>query len=62
MGVCDVGITAKGRSAFERGWPMLCRMLLQTFDGVEEDEYRSFLGTLHKVLCNIRRRPHLIGD
>jgi MarR family transcriptional regulator for hemolysin len=55
MRVRDVSITAKGRSAFEKVWPMLYRMLLQMFDGLEEDEYRNFLGTLHKVLRNIRK-------
>jgi MarR family transcriptional regulator for hemolysin len=34
---------------------MLHRRLLQMFDGVEEDECRNFLGTLHKVLRNIRK-------
>jgi DNA-binding MarR family transcriptional regulator len=33
MRVRDVSITAKGRSAFEKIWPMLHRMLLQMFDG-----------------------------
>ena len=55
MRVRDVSITAKGRAAFEKVRPMLYRMLLQMFDGVEEDEYRNFLGTLHKVLRNIRK-------
>ena len=55
MRVRDVSITAKGRSAFEKVWPMLHRGLLQMFEGVEEDEYRNFLSTLHKVLRNIRK-------
>jgi MarR family transcriptional regulator, transcriptional regulator for hemolysin len=55
MRVRDVSITAKGRAAFEKVWPILYRMLLQMFDGVEEDEYRNFLGTLGKVLRNIRK-------
>jgi DNA-binding MarR family transcriptional regulator len=55
MRVRDVSMTARGRSAFEKVWPMLHRMLLPMFDGVEEDEYRSFLRTLHKVLRNIRK-------
>jgi DNA-binding MarR family transcriptional regulator len=55
MRVRDVSITAKGRSTFEKIWPMLHRMLLQMFEGVEEDEYRNFLGTLHKILRNIRK-------
>jgi MarR family transcriptional regulator, transcriptional regulator for hemolysin len=55
MRVRDVSITVKGRSAFEKVWPMLHRMLLQMFDNVAEDEYRNFLGTLQKVLRNIRK-------
>ena len=55
MRVRDVSITVKGRSAFEKVWPMLHRMLLQMFDDVAEDEYRNFLGTLQKVLRNIRK-------
>ena len=55
MRVREVSITVKGRSAFDKVWPVLYRGLLQMFDGVEEDEYRNFLGTLHKVLRNIRK-------
>jgi DNA-binding MarR family transcriptional regulator len=55
MRVRNVSITTKGRSAFEKVWPILHRMQLQMFDGVEEEEYRNFLGTLHKVLRNIRK-------
>jgi len=55
MRVRDVSITAKGRAAFDKVWPILYRGLLQMFDGVEEDEYRNFLGTLHKMLRNIRK-------
>ena len=55
MRVREVSITAKGRSAFDKVWPVLYRGLLQMFEGVEEDEYRNFLGTLHKVLRNVRK-------
>ena len=55
MRVRDVSITAKGRAAFDKVWPKMYRGLLRMFDGVEEDEYRIFLGTLHKVLRNIRK-------
>lgn len=55
MRVRDVSITVKGRSAFDKVWPKMYGGLLQMFDGVEEDEYRIFLGTLHKVLRNIRK-------
>ncbi|MBV9559117.1 MAG: MarR family transcriptional regulator [Bradyrhizobium sp.] len=55
MRVRDVSITPKGRSAFEKVWPTMYHMLLQMFDGIEEDEYRNFLGTLQKVLRNVRK-------
>ena len=55
MRVREVSITAKGRAAFDKVWPVLYRGLLQMFDGVEEDEYRNFRGTLHKILRNIRK-------
>jgi DNA-binding MarR family transcriptional regulator len=55
MRVRDVSITAKGRAAFDKVWPTMYRMLLHMFDGIEEDEYRAFLGTLQKVLRNIRK-------
>jgi len=57
MRVRDVSITAKGRSAFEKVWPMLYRMLLQMFDGVEEEEYRAFTATLLKILRNVAKLP-----
>ena len=55
MRVRDVSITAKGRAAFDKVWPKMYRGLLRMFDGVEEDEYRVFLGTLRKLLRNIRK-------
>jgi MarR family transcriptional regulator, transcriptional regulator for hemolysin len=55
MRVRDVSITARGRAAFDKVWSTMYRGLQRMFDGVEEDEYRIFLGTLHKVLRNIRK-------
>ena len=55
MRVREVSITARGRSAFDKVWPKMYGGLLRMFDGVEEDEYRIFLGTLHKILRNIRK-------
>jgi MarR family transcriptional regulator, transcriptional regulator for hemolysin len=55
MRVREVSITAKGRAAFDKIWPTMYGQLLQMFDGVDEDEYRTFLGTLQKVLQNIRK-------
>ncbi|MBZ5758944.1 MULTISPECIES: MarR family winged helix-turn-helix transcriptional regulator [Rhizobium] len=55
MRIRDVSITEEGRAAFEKVWPTMYDLLLQMFDGVEEAEYRAFIGTLHKVLHNIRK-------
>ena len=55
MRIRDVSITEEGRAAFEKVWPTMYDLLLQMFDGVEEAEYRVFIGTLHKVLQNIRK-------
>jgi MarR family transcriptional regulator for hemolysin len=55
MRVRDVSITAKGRAAFDKIWPTMYGMLLKMFDGIEEDEHRAFLGTLQKMLRNVRK-------
>jgi MarR family transcriptional regulator for hemolysin len=55
MRVRDVSITEDGRAAFEAVWPMMYDRFRQMFDGLEDEEYRAFVGTLHKVLRNIRR-------
>jgi DNA-binding MarR family transcriptional regulator len=55
MRIRDVSITEDGRAAFEKVWPTMYDLLLQMFDGVEEAEYRAFIGTLHKVMQNIRK-------
>jgi DNA-binding MarR family transcriptional regulator len=55
MRIRDVSITEEGRAAFEKIWPTMYDLFLQMFDGVDEDEYRAFLSTLHKVLHNIRK-------
>jgi MarR family transcriptional regulator for hemolysin len=53
--VRDVTITEEGRAAFEKVWPMMYARFSQMFDGVDEEEYRAFTATLHKLLRNIRR-------
>lgn len=55
MRVRDVSITEDGRAAFERVWPVMYDRFVEMFDGIGEDEYRAFVGTLHKVLTNIRK-------
>jgi DNA-binding MarR family transcriptional regulator len=55
MRIRDVTITKEGRAAFEQLWPTMYDSLLEMFHGIEEDEYRAFIGTLHKMLLNIRK-------
>lgn len=55
MRVRDVTITKAGREAFEKLWPTMYDSLLQMFQGIEEEEYRAFIATLHKILVNIRK-------
>ncbi|GHC72201.1 MarR family winged helix-turn-helix transcriptional regulator [Limoniibacter endophyticus] len=55
MRVRDVSLTEEGRAAFEQAWPVMYDSFLRMFDGVDEDEYRAFTATLHKILLNIRK-------
>jgi MarR family transcriptional regulator, transcriptional regulator for hemolysin len=54
MRVREVSITEEGRAIFEKFWPTLYDRFKQMFDGVDEEEYRAFTTTLHKMLRNIR--------
>ena len=53
--VRDVEITAAGREAFARVWPTMYDLLLKMFDGVDNEEYKAFTTTLHKMILNIRK-------
>lgn len=55
MRVRDVTITDEGRAMFEDVWPIMYDDLRRMFRDIDDDEYRVFLGTLHKILKNIRR-------
>lgn len=55
MRVRDVTITDEGRAVFEDVWPIMYDDLRRMFKDIDEDEYRMFLTTLHKILRNIRR-------
>jgi len=55
MRIRDVTITEEGRTAFADFWPTMYDSLLRMFDGIDEEEYRAFTGTLHKILLNIRK-------
>lgn len=53
--VRDVDITDAGRAAFGRVWPEMYALLLKLFEGVGPEEYAAFIGTLHKIVGNMRR-------
>lgn len=54
MRVKKVFLTDSGRETFERLWPVMYERFALLFDGVDDDEYQRFVGTLHKMLDNIR--------
>jgi MarR family transcriptional regulator, transcriptional regulator for hemolysin len=58
--VRDVEITQPGREAFAKVWPTMYETLLKIFEGVDNQEYKAFTATLHKMIQNIRK--HEIGE
>lgn len=50
-----VFITEAGRAAFEALWPRMAEANARMFRGIAEEERRAFVGTLQKMLANIRR-------
>jgi DNA-binding MarR family transcriptional regulator len=50
-----VFITEAGRAVFESLWPHMAAAQARMFRGVPEDERRAFVGTLQKMLTNIRK-------
>lgn len=50
-----VYITDAGRAAFESLWPHMAAAQSRMFRGIAEDERRAFVGTLQKMLANIRK-------
>jgi DNA-binding MarR family transcriptional regulator len=55
MRIRDVAITDEGRAAFETVWPTMYEFLMQMFEGIDEDEQRSFVATLQKIMRNVRK-------
>jgi DNA-binding MarR family transcriptional regulator len=55
MRVREIHIQEPGREAFSKVWPVIYAHQKHMFDGVSADEYQAFIGTLHKMLRNIRR-------
>lgn len=50
-----VFITGAGRAAFDRLWPTMRRSYDRMFAGVDAAEHAAFVGTLQKILANIRK-------
>jgi DNA-binding MarR family transcriptional regulator len=53
--VRDVDITQAGRDAFAKVWPGMYELLLKMLDGVDTEEYKAFIATLHKIIRNISK-------
>ena len=50
-----VYITDAGRAAFETLWPHMAATYARMFRGISDDERSAFVGTLQKMLINIRK-------
>ena len=50
-----VFITDTGRTTFETLWPHMAAAQARMFRGIPEDEKRAFVGTLQRMLANIRK-------
>ena len=48
-------ITDAGRTTFETLWPRMAEAHSRMFRGIPDDERRAFVGTLQKMLTNIRK-------
>ncbi|SFP96599.1 MarR family winged helix-turn-helix transcriptional regulator [Tranquillimonas alkanivorans] len=53
--VREVYLTDKGRHEFDRVWPTMHARYEEMFAGVSQDERAAFVGTLQKMLKNVRR-------
>ncbi len=49
-----IHLTTAGRAAFDRLWPHMAESHAQMFRGIPDDEQRAFVGTLQKILRNVR--------
>ncbi|WP_274627248.1 MarR family winged helix-turn-helix transcriptional regulator [Arvimicrobium flavum] len=52
--VRKVYLTDKGRAEFNRAWPAMHDAFERMFDGIDDAEYAALIGTLQKMLNNIR--------
>jgi DNA-binding MarR family transcriptional regulator len=50
-----VHITEAGRALFDTLWPQMATANARMFRGIPDEERRAFVGTLQKMLTNIRK-------
>ncbi|GGW25151.1 MarR family transcriptional regulator [Gemmobacter lanyuensis] len=50
-----VFLTDAGRAVFDTLWPHMVESFSRMFRGIPDDERRAFVGTLQKMLANIRK-------
>lgn len=50
-----IHITAEGRAAFEQLWPHMAKVYAQMFNGIHDEDKRTFVRTLQTILANIRK-------
>ncbi len=55
--IVDVQLTEAGRRVFARIWPIAEAQCRAAMRDVGEDEARAFVGTLRKILANVRETP-----
>lgn len=53
--VRKVYLTDLGREEFDRAWPVMHDHYEKMFSGIDAQELAAFVGTLHRVLGNIRK-------
>lgn len=53
--VRKVFLTDEGRAEFNRAWPAMHDAFETMFDGIDDTEYAALIGTLQRMLANIRK-------
>ncbi len=53
--VRKVFLTDEGRAEFNRAWPAMHDAFEAMFDGIDDAEYAALIGTLQRMLANIRK-------
>ena len=53
--VRKVFLTHEGRAEFNRAWPAMHDAFEAMFDGIDDAEYAALIGTLQRMLVNIRK-------